>query len=347
MSTMKSRNTVDFARVREQVPLTWFFEHMLNAGEPTLKSAGTLRYHVCPGCGIASKTSTKCSVSGDKWNCFACKSKGDVVEAAATFWGISLKEAAVRLVGADQEVLSSYKAPEPPPKIERDETVLREVIAKLVAAQRQVTPGAIEYLASRGISAKWTKEAVRRQLLVTLPEDPEECKQHLVKVAGRDALASAGLWRHDAKAPAAAFRPLMFVSHGMTSVEFRIMRKPKPGDIKSLRYGAIAPFVWVNESQERIMLVEGAIDLLSALQMGTKRSLIGLPGCENWREEWFTKLKGRDVLDGLDSDEPGLKASEKIRPVLEAAGAKYLRHKHPSGAIDLNDELMLSISKVH
>ncbi|MBG6083017.1 toprim domain-containing protein [Rubrivivax gelatinosus] len=349
MSTMKRGNTVDFATVRAKVPLTWFFEHMLGASEPTLRSQGTLRYNVCPNpdCGLASKASTKCSVSRDRWNCFACGKKGDVVEAAMHHWGTSLKDAALRLIGADEEVLCSYKAPVAPPKVDRDDAVLHKVIAQLVDAQRDVATGAIEYLASRGIDPKLTREAVRRKLLVTLPEDPEACKEHLLGVCGRDALATAGLWRHDAKAPAAAFRPLMFVSYGMTSVEFRLMRKPKPGDIKSLRYGAIAPFVWINECQDRVMIVEGAIDLLSALQMGTKRSLIGVPGCENWREEWFTKLAGRDVLDGLDGDGPGVQASEKLRPVLEGKGAKYHRYLHPHGAVDLNDELMLRRQNRH
>ena len=345
MSMNKRGRTVDFAEVREKVPLTWFFEHMLNAGEPT-KSAGTLRYHVCPACGPASKTSTKVSVQDGKWKCFACPKKGDVVEAAAEFWGISLKDAAMRLVGADQEVLSSYRAPQPRHQVERDDSMLHEAIARLVDAQGKVTAGAIAYLADRGINPRLTMEAVERKLLVTLPEDPEVCKQHLLNVVGRDRLAAAGLWREDARAPAAAFRPLMFVSHGKTSVEFRLMRKAKSGEIKSLRYGSIAPFVWVNQDQDRIMIVEGAIDLLSALELGTKRSLIGLPGCENWREDWFKKLIGRDVMDGLDADDAGLRASEKIRPVLEAVGARYSRYKHLDGAEDLNDELILRRRKM-
>lgn len=116
----------------------------------------------------------------------------------------------------------------------------------------------------------------------------------------------------------------MFISHGMTAVEFRVIKLVEDGEHKSLRYGGIAPWIYVNSDQDRIMMTEGGMDLMAALAIGTKRSLIGLPGCENWRPEWFTKLKGLDVLTGFDRDNAGVTATEKITPHLLEIGARSL-----------------------
>lgn len=332
--------SVDFSEVRDRVPLEWFFENVLGA---TAKSmSGTIRFPICPQCGPSSKHSVKVSCKDGKWKCHACDGKGDVVEAAAKHWGLSLKDAALRLIGADPEVMQAYEAPKPRPALERDDSALCEVISKLLDASKPATNAALAYFKGRGIGEAIVKEAVNRGLLVVLPHDPEVCKQHLVDVAGRDALIASTLWREDAKAPAAAFRPLMFVSKEGKAAEFRVMRLTDPGEIKSLRYGGIHPWAWVNESQDRIMLTEGCLDLLASLAMGTKRSIIGLPGCENWRDEWFAKLKGRDVLTAFDADEAGLTATQKITPVLQKAGAsKVEAYELPKDAKDINEQLIL------
>lgn len=331
---------VDFSEVRDRVPLEWFFETMLGATPKPM--SGTLRFSVCPQCGPSSKHSVKVSCKDGKWKCHACPGKGDVVEAAAKYWGLSLKDAALRLIGADPEVMQAYEAPKPRPALERDDTALREVIAKLLDASGPPTNAALAYFKARGIGESIVKEAAKRGLLVVLPHDPELCKQHLVEVAGRDALIASTLWREDAKAPAVAFRPLMFISMEGKAAEFRVMRLTDPGEHKSLRYGGIQPWVWVNDSQDRILLTEGCLDLLASLALGTKRSIIGLPGCENWRDEWFAKLKGRDVLTGFDCDEAGVEATQKITPVLEKTGARKVdAYELPENAKDINEQLIL------
>jgi DNA primase len=91
------------------------------------------------------------------------------------------------------------------------------------------------------------------------------------------------------------------------------------------------------------MITEGCIDLLSAVQMGTKRSIIGLPGCVNWQPEWFHKLKGRNVLVALDNDERGQSATAKLVPVLQAVGADVGVYGLPAGIGDLNEQLQAQL----
>ncbi|WP_432263201.1 toprim domain-containing protein [Cupriavidus sp. TMH.W2] len=336
----RQRRSVDFSEVRNKVPVDWFFEHLLG-GSPKQMS-GTIRYSVCPNpeCGASSKDSVKVSVKDERWKCFACNEHGDVIEAAALYWGKSLVEAALELVGADADILNSYNRPQPKPAIQRDDLALAEVFSRLVAALPEPTRDGIEYLAGRGISPDITRTACKKGIVLTLPSNPKEAKEFLLDRIGYDLMFRAGLWKEGSKAPAAAFRPLVFVSNNKKAAEFRYLRESRPDEVKSLRYGTIAPWGWLGDSRMRILITEGCIDLLSAVALGTKRSVMGLPGCENWRPEWFASFRGADVLTALDDDDAGRTAFEKLRPVLEAAvGGPIGSYKLPTGAKDLNEQL--------
>ncbi|WP_425953182.1 toprim domain-containing protein [Ralstonia pseudosolanacearum] len=339
------RRLVEFSDVRNKVSVDWFFEHMLG-GSPKPMS-GTIRYSVCPNpdCGASSKDSVKVSVKDEKWKCFACNEHGDVIEAAARYWGKSLAEAAIELSGADADILKSYERPKPKPAIQRDDSALAEVFSRLVALLPEPSRDGIEYLASRGISPDITRTACRKGIVLTLPSNPKEAKEFLLANIGLDLMMRAGLWKEGSKAPAAAFRPLVFVSNNKKAAEFRYLRATRPDEVKSLRYGTIAPWGWLGESRTRILITEGCIDLLSAVALGTKRSVMGLPGCENWRPEWFESFRGADVLIALDNDDAGRTAFEKLRPVLETAvGGPIGCYQLPAGAKDINEELMQRIN---
>lgn len=334
--------SVDFSEVRRQVPITWFFETTLGAHPKPM--SGAIRYHVCPNpqCGAASEHSVKVSVQDDKWMCFACRKHGDVIEASALFWGLSLREAGMQLLGVDKDQIVSHVPPKAKPKTERDDDALAFVISQLVSNARPLDLAVIEYLAGRRIPEVVTREAFKRRLLMSLPSDPNRAKDYLFEVVGREALVEAGFMKKDGKAPAIMFRPLVFVGHGMKSAEFRLARPKEPNEIKSLRYGSAVPWAWQGPDTDRIMITEGCIDLLSAVSLGTRRSIIALPGCENWQPDWFLKLKGRNVLLALDNDEPGKAARERLVPILKEIGAQVGVYELPPDAEDLNEQLMLS-----
>jgi hypothetical protein len=334
---------VKFSEVRQLVQLTWFFEYVL--GAPPKQMNGTIRYHMCPNsqCGESSKHSVKVSVEENRWRCFACGERGDVIDAAATFWGVSPRDAALKLIGADPDVMKSYVPPKPKPVVPRDDTAIGVVVDALLAARRKPDDGMLAYLNGRGISMKLAMEAIRRGIMVTLPTNPNSAKELLYDLVGEAALIKAGMLREDAKAPAIAFRPLVFISKGSRTAEFRLSRPAKEDEVKSLRYGDVTPWAWQGADSSRVMITEGCIDLLSAVQMGTKRSIIGLPGCVNWQPEWFHKLKGRNVLVALDSDERGQSATAKLVPVLQAVGADVGVYGLPAGIGDLNEQLQAQL----
>lgn len=339
--------SVDFSEVRRSVPLTYFFEAMV--GATAKEMSGTIRFQACPSCGPSTKKkdSNKCSVLGEKWNCFSCGEKGDVVEAAALFWGLSLKDAALRLMNIDPDMVTAYVPPKALPAVERDDSALAEVIDRLLNNTRGPTTAALNYFLGRGIPNAIVKEAVSRGILVTLPEHPEDCKQHLVDVVGMDLLVASGIWKADKSAPAAAFRPMMFVSHERKSAEFRAVRLTEADETKSLRQGAINPWKWNNTAANRYMMTEGVLDLLAALALNTTRSIIALPGCENWRPEWFEELNGKNALIAFDGDRAGQTATEKLLPVLVEAGAEVNVNDLQLGAKDINEQLILESPHVH
>jgi hypothetical protein len=333
---------VDFAAARKAAPLTWFFERTLGA-QPKLMS-GTIRYHICPDpkCGEASKHSVKVSVQDEKWMCFACRKHGDVIEAAALYWGVSIRIAGMQLLGTDINQIASYVPPKAQPKVNRDDEVLAFVIQRLVSNARPLDMAVVEYLSGRRIPEVVTREACKRGLLISLPSEPNRAKDYLFDTVGRDALVEGGFMKKDGKAPAIMFRPLVFIGHGMKSAEFRLARPKEPNEIKSLRYGSAVPWAWQGPDTDRILITEGCIDLLSAVALGTKRSIIALPGCENWQPDWFLKLKGRNVLLALDNDGPGKAARERLVPILKEIGAQVGIYELPPDAEDLNEQLMLS-----
>jgi hypothetical protein len=339
-----STHLVDFAEVRKEVNLDWYFEIVL--GCEAQKASGALRYSVCPNpeCGAGPKSSVKVRTRNGVWQCCRCQRHGDVIEAAALVTGRSLADAAKELVGADRDLIRAYIPPQPNSAVERDDTALAEVLTILTSKLQAPSREGLDYLASRGISAEIVREACKKGMLLTLPSDPKVAKQFLEKEVGRDLLHQAGLWKEDKKAPPIIFRPLVLISNTRAAAEFRFLRPARQDEVKMLRCGIPVPWGWKGESTKRILITEGCIDLLSAVALGTKRSVLGLPGCMNWRAEWFASFEGADILVAFDNDDAGIKAFEAIEPVLvDAVGGPIGKYALPPGAKDLNDQLMIQL----
>lgn len=331
--------SVDFKVVRDTCDLTSFFEGVMG-GKPKVVS-GSLRYAVCPHCGPSSNASVKCSIRGQKWHCFACEQKGDIIDAAAHYFGIPHAQAAMELVNEAPR----YKPPTNKPIIpvvERDQAAIDEVIDRLLKAQRQPDPTCLAYLEGRGIPRGIVVSAVFRKMLVTLPGDPNEALDYLRKVVGEELLRKSGIWKKDSKAPAIVYRPLAFVSSDKHGIEFRLIGESSVAMAKTIRYGEPSPWVW-RGTNDHAMVVEGGIDMLSAIVLGTERTVYGLPGAKNWEDAdaWILGLKGKNVLIALDADEAGERGAKDLTNVLTTLGATPRRHLPPEGCKDLNDELKL------
>lgn len=330
--------SVDFKVVRESYSLSTFFEGDMGAKSKVV--SGSTRYGNCPNCGPSSDASVKVSVRNGKWHCFSCEERGDVIDAASLYFEVSPAEAAMRLAGDVPSTRPVKVKPVREPEVVRDQVAIAEVIERLLSAQKAPDASCVDYLNSRGIKKEVIAAAVMRKLVVTLPGDPNVALRFLLDVVGRDLLEKSGIWKEGSKAPAIVYRPLAFVSNDRQGIEFRLIADSHVAMAKAIRYGV--PSVWMWRGNEKVMLVEGVTDLLSALSMGTGRTIIAVPGAKNWDEsdEWLQSLKGKqDVLLALDNDEAGDRGAKAFKEVLEAMGATTRRHVHPDGCKDLNDQL--------
>lgn len=344
----RRKRPVDFSDVRSKITIQFFMESILGA---TPKSGnGYTRYNVCPNCGPSSDLSVKVHIKDgdDRWKCFACMKRGDVIEAAAYNWRMSLTDAAIELAGADAEIIEQARPALPKKKKapERNYALIAEMVKVMNKHFCQVSDPVLAYLKGRGIPDHVCYEACDRGLMGTLHPNPEKAKGELLDLFGKDKLVESGFWKEGSKSPAMCFRPLLFFSKDLDAVEVRVAGKSRPEDVKSIRYGVVKPWVWLGDPN-RILMTEGCIDMLTAVTRGTKRSIIALPGANNWQPDWFSKFPGRDVMDALDDDDTGQYASANIKKHLEELGiSKWSKYALKENCKDLNEELQLDLGIV-
>jgi predicted nuclease with TOPRIM domain len=98
------------------------------------------------------------------------------------------------------------------------------------------------------------------------------------------------------------------------------------------------------------MIVEGAIDALSAIALGSERSIVGLAGAANWNvdEGWVKRLgvKGH-VLIALDADNSGNEQAKRLADFLSENKRNFRRHELPEGIKDLNEMLQFVSNMNH
>ena len=329
-----------YTAARDKHPLPGFFEHFLQA--KLTKVSGGARYSVCPACGASSDESVKVSVRGQKWHCFGCDAKGDVVDAAAMLWGKPGKEAAMELAGESMPAPAPVTVTPSEMGVERNQDAINALIASLLEAELPVSDGVGDYLVSRAIPIDIITQAAKRNILIGLPTDPDAALRLLLDVAGRDLLLDSGVWKKDSKAPGIIYRPLIFVSADRNGAEFRYVVASERRSAKAIRYGNPTPFFWKGSNHS--MIVEGPIDLLSAVALGSERTVIGLAGASNWHcdEKWVQKLgTNGHVLIALDADNSGNAQAEKLAAHLLDKRRTFRRHELPEGVKDLNEMLQI------
>lgn len=333
--------SVDFKDVKEACSLLDFLE--FDMGAVMHKVAGELRFNVCPwpDCGESSKDSIKVSVrDGERWHCFSCKRNGDILDAASNFFGLSLFEAADRLSNkTTDEIPRPKRVYVAPLKVERDQEAINLVISKLLEAQGQADPDVVEYLQGRAIPPDITEWAVGIQVMLTLPGDPNVGLRYLLDVVGEELLKKAGMWKKDSQCPAIIYRPLAFVSADKTGIEFKLIGESSVAIAKAIRYGNPSPCIW--PGNEHAMITEGFTDMLSAVALGSERTIYAVPGAVNWEptDTWLDELNGRHVLFGLDNDQAGYEGITRFSAELRPRGCILKRYALPEGIKDLNDQL--------
>lgn len=317
--------------------------------------SGTVRYSECPWCGPSDgKGSNKLAVlEGDtQCKCHKCGETGDIVTVAMYLWGTTNWETALRLAGKSNDQSVNKPAikhrevidDEVAKKAEAERAMhLREALVRIHRAclPHQDEQACMDYLhIERSIPVSLIKEAQRRNMLCFLPSDPAVCKKLLMEKVGEDLLKSSGLWKEGAKTSAIFYRPIMFILPGFQAAEFRVIVQPDNEETpKSIRYGKNIrlPYVWRVQDSSRAMVVEGFIDMLSAVALGYTGHVIGMPGTNSWTPEWFTSLASRLNIKkwflALDND------SDEIDELVDGKVVGKMKNPGQTWAKRLQDEL--------
>lgn len=340
-----------YAEVRS-LSLSAFLDKVLSVkGKP---SGGVVRYSECPWCETTSKSSNKLAVlDGDaQCKCHRCGESGDIIAVAMHLWGTSNWETALRLVGKsnDKSITKpaikhrEVKSDGELQKLEAERAKnLREALIKIHQAtlSYQDEEACMDYLTiQRSLPKDLIKEAQRRNMLCFLPSDPVKCKQLLLENVGESLLKASGLWKEGAKSSAIFYRPLMFILPGFQAAEFRIIGQPDNDETpKSIRYGKNIklPYVWRVEESTRAMVVEGFIDMMSAVALGYTGHVVGMPGTNSWTPAWFTliaeKLNIKKWFLALDND------NDEIDEIVDGKVVGKIKNPGQTWASRLQDEL--------
>lgn len=317
-------------------------------GDPRMVG-GEPRWNNCPACGEAGQSENKLTLSGGGkyWRCFRCGGHGDVVAAAAAIFGCSDLEAAKHLLNKDDyrrpvSASSHIHIPTMADAEAKRHACATATTLLLEGLEDHWDDTVASYLTQRrGFSAEIVHEAWRSGLLRMLPADASDAISALNHICGQSLLVEAGIWKPDARAPAMAFRPCLFVLPSADSFEARIIRDGRPGEPKVLRYGRAAkPWFW-GQSDRMVAFCEGAIDMLSLVELGYEGSVVGFPGCNSWRDEWLAYAEGKKahvVFDNDPGDNPGQRWAQRLTEMLGSI-AKEVINKAPPPGQDINDLL--------
>lgn len=374
---MSDQSAKDFDAVH-QMSISDFFEREF--GLRGKKVGDTIRFSACPCCGEGPTASVRLAVFEDdmRYKCFRSGERGDIVDAAKLLWGGSTRDVIDRLLGRGS---TNHQAPVIKPRIERDHaqddiaaqkkaSALRLAIEKIQAAAEihKDEPACLDYLLiERSLPLDLIREAQRRKMLCFMPHDPKEAKAFLEQAVGEELLKASGLWKDGTKSPAVIWRPLVFIMPGFHSAAFRLIGNPTDDDTpKEIRYGkGKLPWVYRTESSTSAMVVEGFIDMLSAVALGYTGHVVGLPGCNNWQPEWFHKIAAQlgvtRWIEALDNDNeevddvdalkkgqklknPGQFWANKLRELFNEMKMEHL-HRSPPPEMDINDLLRERVKK--
>jgi len=341
-----------FERARAEVDLVSFIEDVV--GRTGKKQGRGMAYNYCPlpGCGEGTASSNRFSVRGPKWHCFACGNRGDVSDYAAHHWGKSPFDAAKELLGEGDGERIVVAKPDPSRQLtaQAEQQAIHDAVGRVCQAIRERglrnERACVRYLTDvRKLPLVVVNEAVDRDILRFLPSDTNLAASWLKEHVGEQLLREAELWKPGKKVPGIVFRPLVALMPRDTSAEFRIIREPKGDEKKALHYGPKKyPWWWQGTRPTTVVTVEGWIDMLSLVAMGSPACILALPGTGTWVQkfdQWFLPLHEKlnaKVISLFDPDVAGIKCGAELAKRLLAAGIPNEIERPPIDG-DLNDTL--------
>ena len=297
----------------------------------------------CPVCGESQDGSTRLSItmSGSgiyRWKCFACGDRvgGTAIDFVVAAAGCSANQAVNRLLeGTLSDVPCIAAATRSKHDVDVEHDRLAEVLHIIEKRSFDDVPAVKEYLARLKIGGSVVTAAVEQGRLRMLPSGPDDATRWLLSNVGEGLLRASGLLREGRSKPAIAYRPLVFLLPEMTGAEFHACHEVDENEVKCISYGRLQwPWAIKGKHTDHFLIVDGAIDALSAATLGESGGIMGLPGNYAWQECWFSKTRkryGSSFLLGLDNKEAGNRVSDAIAAKLSQLDIPFSRKPLPKG----------------
>lgn len=297
----------------------------------------------CPVCGEDREGRARLSIFTSeqnihRWKCFACGDGvgGTAIDFVVAATGCNANQAVNRLLeGTLSDVPSIAAAARSKLDVDREHDRLAEVLQIITTRALHDVPAVLEYLAHLKIGRNIVAAAIDQGRLRMLPSNPDDATRWLVSNVGSSLLREAGLWREGRSKPAIAYRPLLFLLPDMSGVECHVCREVDESEVKSISYGRLQwPWVLKGKHTNHFLIVDGAIDALSAATLGEDGGIMGLPGRYAWQESWFPRTRrhyGSSFVLGLDNKETGNRVSDAIAAKLSQLDIPFFRRTPPNG----------------
>jgi len=310
----------------------------------------------CPNCDDTGKHLTIYE-SSNRFYCFKCQKKGDLIDFYLIHTGRSPKEAIAELstpglLQTPPAQVNTHKQPTIEPDSGKATARDYSDLYFEIIANQDITKTGKEYLNNRGIT-----DAMILKYGITSIDDPKQFANELQAKYPLDDLLGAGLFDYskNGKPYCSFFYPAIIFPHwalDSKSITYLSTRNTA-GDTKSFKLHNVSSRLYPGQAaynSKQVFIFEGIINGLSYEVLTGKDNFIATGGLITPERYEALKLQfpNQKLILGLDPDEAGKKALSQIESCTyicwnafaSELGFKGLQH-HPGGkAWDINDYLI-------
>jgi DNA primase catalytic core len=312
-----------------------------------LKRSGKELIGLCPF-HKDSKPSLRIDSVANKWHCFGCDRKGDVIEWVRHAEGVSFNHA-IELLKRDYFPLAASAGPPPKhgtvrrlqPPIERnadDRALLQQVVSYYTKTLKE-SPAALKYLEARGLKSSEMIDRFRlgfanRTIGYYLPDKNRAAGAEL-----RERLQKVGIYResgHEHFSGSVVIPVLSPEGEVMQMYGRKITRALREGTPEHLYLSGPRRGVWNEEAliaSKEIILCEALIDALTFWCAGFRHvtTSYGVNGFTEDIKAAFKKYGTRKIYIAYDHDDAGDKAAQAHGEELLSLGLECFRVQFPRG----------------
>jgi DNA primase len=282
----------------------------------------------------------------NRFKCFVCGIKGDSIDLVRAVRGVGFQEAADWILAL---AANSSTSARPTARLAGSTGRVPDLAAiKVFTAMYELSTE----VSSKTLGGKYLKRRnldlkLAAQHGVTEIIDSDDLLTLLSVNLSEENLRAAGLMTQHGRFLFGDHKLLLFYFDGDRPVYVQARDLTGEAHCKELSLAGLRSPVPYNvdalaNSPETVMVCEGAIDTLSAVQLGY--AAVGVPGVTGFRDEWFPLFRGiRRVTIVFDNDEAGRRQGVELR-------AQFRRRRicadvvFPSCGKDVND-LLKSLSQ--